>query len=131
MTTAGKVFKAYAAAIVAVHGYGSNKMVRQDSPDYISGETVRAQRMIDRAMWANESCNIDVDKAEAARAAGEEGKRIYREIGEAYKWLLDNGFLREYMATYTTSRGRRHGLITNVGLTAKGWAVARKYLDAE
>ena len=112
MTTTGKVFKAYAAAVVDAHGFGSNKMVRRGSPEFIGTEEMRAQRLIDRG-------------------AVEEGTHIFREIGEAYKWLMSNGYLREYVAMYEKSHGRRYGFKTNVGLTAKGWAVARKYLDAE
>lgn len=128
MTLRGKVFKAYAEAVVARHGFGSNKMVAQNSPAYISAENMRAQRMIDRAQWTLQKCEVAQDEADVARAADAEGKRIFREMGEAYKWLLDNGYLREYMALYEKSRGRRYGHSLNVGLTAKGWAVAHKYL---
>lgn len=128
MTLRGKVFKAYAEAVVARHGFGSNKMVAQNSPAYISAENMRAQRMIDRAQWTLQKCEVAHDEAEVARAADAEGKRIFREMGEAYKWLLDNGYLREYMALYEKSRGRRYGHCLNVGLTAKGWAVAHKYI---
>lgn len=131
LTMRGRIFKAYAEAIVERHGFGSNKMVREYSPEYIQAEHMRAQRMCDRAMWAKERFSIDLDEAEAARAAGEEGKRIFRETGEAYDWLIDNGYLREYVAIYEKSRGSRYGSSTNVGLTAKGWAVARKYIDAD
>jgi hypothetical protein len=86
--------------------------------------------MCDRATWAKEQFSIDLDEAEAARAAGEEGKRLFREMGEAYKWLIDNGYLRRYVAIYEKSRGSMYGSSTNVGLTAKGWAVARKYLNS-
>lgn len=131
MTMRGKIFKAYAESIVERHGFGSNKMVREHSPEYIRAEGVRAQRMCDRAMWAKEQFSIDLDEAEAARAAGEEGKRLFREMGEAYKWLIDNGYLRRYVAIYEKSRGSMYGSSTNVGLTAKGWAVARKYINAD
>ena len=128
MTLRGKIFKAYAEAVVARHGFGSNKMVAQNSPAYISAENMRAQRMIDRAQWTLQKGEVAHDEAEVARAADAYGKRIFREMGEAYKWLLDNGYLREYMALYEKSRGRRYGHSLNVGLTAKGWAVAHKYL---
>lgn len=130
MTLRGKVFKAYAEAVVARHGFGSNKMVAEDSPAYISAEIMRAQRMIDRAQWTLQRFEVAHDEAEMARAADAEGKRIFREIGEAYKWLCDNGYLREYTAVYVRKRGwvTRYGHSVNVGLTAKGWAVAHKYI---
>ena len=133
MTTAGKVFKAYAAAIVAAHGYGSNKMVRQGSPAYIKREIMRGQQLVDRATWAKEKTSISLEEYEAAMAGRAEGLRIWEEIAAAGKWLLENGWLRKYEAYYTYRKGRGYesGLSINIGLTAKGWAVAQKYIDAD
>ena len=133
MTTTGKVFRAYAEAIVRAYGFGSNKMVRQGSPEYISRETMRGQRLLNRAQWANEKTSILLEEYEAAMAGKEEGLRIWDELAAAEKWLIANGWLRTYDAECSRSRGRRHWtvLVTYYGLTAKGWAVARKYLDAK
>ena len=129
LTLRGKVFAAYANAIVRVHGFGSNKMVAQDTPEFIRQEMSKAQRLVNRAMWAKEKFEIDHDEFEAALAAGEEGKRIFREFGEAEDWLIENGWLRKYLWSTRRTYYRGHSG-TSIGLTAKGWAVARKYLDA-
>lgn len=133
MTTAGKVFKAYAGAIVAQYGYGSNKMVHAGSPTYIKREIMRGQRLVDRASRANEKMSISLDEFETAMAGRAEGLRIWEEIAFAEKWLLENGWLRKYEAYYTCRKGRGYvrGLSINIGLTAKGWTIAQKYIDEE
>lgn len=46
-----------------------------------------------------------------------------REVDEARKWLVDNGYLFQYKAK------NYGGLVyTNTGVTKKGWKVAPKYL---
>ena len=131
MTVAGKVFKSYAEAIVAKHGFGSNRMVRQDSPDYIHREIMRGQRLVDRATRAEQSTGILLEEYEKAMAGKTEGIQIWKELATAEKWLLENGWLRKYDASYTYRKGRAHriGVSTNIGLTAKGWSVANKYLE--
>jgi hypothetical protein len=133
MTITGKVFKAYAAAIEDSYGFGSSKMVRQGSPAYINREIMRGQRLVDRATWANEKTSILLEEYEAAMAGRAEGLRIWEGIAAAEKWLLENGWLRKYEAFYTYRKGRGYGsgMSTNIGLTAKGWAVARKYINAD
>lgn len=131
MTMRGKVFKAYAEAVIARHGFGSNKMVAEGTPDFIEKATLRAQRLINEARWAEGSISIDDAEAEASIAGGEEGKRIFEELANAETWLVENGWLRKYdWATYRAKYHRsaaRYG--TSVGITAKGWAVAHKYID--
>lgn len=131
MTMRAKVFTAYAEAVIAKHGFGSGKMVAHGSPDYIRQEVMRGQRLIDRATWAKDSASIDCAVYEAAVAGGNEGKRLWSELDDAEKWLIANGWLAEYFHTYRVNygitgriRGQRY-----IGLTAKGWAVAQKYIE--
>lgn len=130
LTMRGQIFAGYAEAIVARYGFGSNKMVhewdnkRRDELDSL------AQDLIDRCKWAKESFCIGASELEAALAGGKEGQRIWDEIADAENWLLENGYLRKYMATWERRRGRLYGHSINIGLTANGWAVARKYIDA-
>lgn len=131
MTMRGKVFAAYAEAIAQKHGFGSGKMVEQGSPAYINREIMRGQRLVDRATWANEKTSILLEEYEAAMAGKEEGLRLWDELAAAEKWLIENGWLRTYNAECSRSRGRRHWtvMVTYCGLTDKGWAVARKYIE--
>ena len=133
MTTTGKVFKAYAEKIVSKHGFGSNKMVAQGSPDFISNAIMRGQRLIDKGRHAENSTGMYLEEFEAALAGKEEGYRIWDELSTAEEWLLENGYLRKYnWATYNQSYHisfSRCGV--SIGLTDKGWAVAQKYLDSD
>ena len=131
MTTAGMIFKGYVEAIVERYGFGSNKMVHEWDNKRRDAMDTKAQDLVTRAKWAQESFSIAADELEAALAGKQEGLRIWDEMGTAEKWLFDNGYLREYTATYTRRYGRRFGTSHNVGITAKGWAVADKYLKAE
>lgn len=132
MTITGKVFKAYAEAVIAKHGFGSNKMVREDSPEFISNEIMRGQRLVSKRTWARNSLSITEEEAEAAERAGEEGERIWTELKNAEKWLIENGYLREY--SWVAVNAAHHHFVDRsgdcIGLTAKGWAVANKYLNA-
>lgn len=131
MTMRGKVFAAYAEDIAQKYGFGSGKMVAQGSPDFIARETMRGQRLLNRAQWANEKTSILLEEYEAAMAGKEEGLRLWDELAAAEKWLIENGWLRTYEAECSRSKGRRHWTVTVTycGLTAKGWAVARKYIE--
>lgn len=103
LSVKGNVFKGYVEAIIAKHGFGSDKMV---------GET--ENRIMINLL--RESSDEDCIK-----------------IGEAQNWLLDNGFIRKYEASWETNRRHRYsvtGCKDYIGLTAKGWAVANKYLNA-
>lgn len=135
MTITGQVFTGYAEAVIERHGYGSNKMVNQWDNRRRERIVMRGQRLVDRCTWAKESISMDADKFDAAIAGGDEGKRLWDEVAAADKYLLENGYIREYsFSTHQTVAGTgvlcnfRH--YTKYGLTAKGWAVARKYLDA-
>lgn len=118
MTTAGKIFKAYAEAIVKKHGFGSSKMVKTEDARWLSSEMTKLSQMI---AW-------DQDK--------EAAKKALNDLGEAGKWLIQNGWLRKRDAQ--CSRSTRYGsyvkhytvTVEYYGLTEKGWAVAQKYLEA-
>lgn len=130
MTVRGKVFKAYAEAIVARHGVGSNKMVAKHSPQYIEWEIIKGQRLISRYDHLLDAIEITLEELEEAEQGAEEGRRIWAEIDEAEKWLKVNGYIREYEWYHdrpgtTKSRGG-----TSVGLTGKGWRLADRYLNA-
>ena len=113
MTLTGKIFKAYAEEIVKQHGFGSGKMVRKDEPQFLWEEYRKLDQIIS---WG--------------RGDKEEALREYSELAAAEKWLLDNGYLKEYTRLYHVNYGivgRTRGT-TYIGLTDKGWAVADKYL---
>ena len=136
MTITGQVFKGYAEEIVRRHGFGSNKMISQWDNRRRENLVMRGQRLIDKRTHARNKVSIMLAESEAAEASGAEGERLWDEIGAADKWLLENGYIREYsFSTHSTVAGTgvlcnfRH--YTKYGLTAKGWAVARKYLEAE
>ena len=120
MTLTGKVFKAYAAEIVAKHGFGSNKMVKASSPEFIDSEESRAQRLADSQTWGRDENGL------------EKAQEIFEGLKAAESWLIENGWMSEYVKLYRVNygltgriRGKRF-----IGLTDKGWAVARKYLEA-
>ena len=112
MTITGKVFKGYAEAVIAKHEFGSSKMV---------GET-------DNKVMMALLREINFD---SSLTCEEQGKRS-QEIGAAQNWLLDNGYLRKYEASWETKRRHSYAVTAckdYIGLTAKGWAVANKYLN--
>lgn len=133
MTITGQVFKGYAEAIVARHGFGSNKMVSAEKNERRRAIVMRGQRLVDKRTHARNAISILLADAEAAEESGAEGERLWKELAAAENWLVGNGWLRTYGAECSRSRGRRRWtvLVTYYGLTAKGWAVARKYLDAK
>ena len=101
MTVKGIIFKGYAEVISARHGFGSRKMVREYDNKRMMG-------------LLRESDSMDTD----------------REIGEAHRWLLDNGYIRDFSYVHRMStRVVRYGERKFIGLTEKGWAVAEKYLN--
>lgn len=133
MTLKGQIFKGYAQEIVNRHGFGSNKMVAKNSPDFVKGQIMKGQRLMNKWTWAHDSVNIDLSACEEAEQCKEECLKIWSEIEEAHKWLLDNGYIRKYdwsvcKRKYHTSPSR---VGTSIGLTAKGWSVAQKYLNAQ
>lgn len=97
---------------------------------------MKGQRLVDKRTHARNAFEIDLAEFEAAEASGKEGEKIWEDVAAADKWLMDNGYIREYsFGTHSTVAGTgvlcnfRH--YTKYGLTEKGWAVARKYLDAK
>ena len=104
MTIKGQIFKGYAEAIIAKHSFGSNKMV---------GETDNKRMM----QMLRESDSYETDQ----------------KIGEAHNWLLNNGFIRKYEASFETDKRHRYAVTAckdYIGLTAKGWKIANLYLNA-
>lgn len=113
MTITGKIFKSYAEAIIAKHGFGSNKMVLDWSTGFLKN--------------VNQSYSSFLPKDDPQNVkAFEMWKKCY--VGQ--KFLLDNGYIREYRPTWKTRRGSGHGSLY-IGLTEKGWAVANRYLECE
>ena len=105
LTVTGEVFKDIALMVVMNHGFGSNKMVRRfDLYDF---------------------SDIDFN---------------LKEVVHAYFFLIENEYIREYTPSYMgkSYSAYNYGQIerkvtkngTYIGLTAKGWAVANKYLNA-
>ena len=114
MTITGKVFQSYAQAVIAKHGHGSRKMVKQHDTEYIHHLQFVASRL----------------EREGKR---EEASEVYKSFLDAEKWLIENGWLREYgWSVYSKSYHESASRIgTSIGLTEKGWAVAEKYLNAK
>ena len=134
MTLTGKVFKAYAGEIVTRHGYGSKKMVEHGSPKFIATEIMKGQDLVNKANWAMERVEMDAAEFDLAIKGGEIGHKIWEDLAASEKWLIDNGYLRAY-TTYTPGihySGKYSGRIKeHVGLTPKGWKVAKKYIESE
>jgi hypothetical protein len=105
-------------------------MVKENSPEYIDKELVKADRSFEKWIWAQGKTEMDSDEFEALKTGKEDADRIYKEIFDAHKWLLANGYLRVFDHEFR----RRGGIIAHydstsyIGLTAKGWSVARKYI---
>ena len=120
MTTAGKIFKGYAEAIIAQHGFGSNKMVKDWDIPFIMDQKEEVADLIN---------NHPEDSEESKK-----GMDIFNSIWEGEKFLIDNGYLRKYQPEFWGWRNRRrvkmHGSVY-VGLTQKGWGVANLYINAE
>lgn len=112
MTLTGKVFKAYAEEILKRHGFGSGKMVKSGEP--LMDVYTKLDQMISRGNGK------------------EEALQQYKEMADAEKWLLDNGYLKEYTKSFRVNYGivGRNRINQYIGLTDKGWAVADKYLKA-
>ena len=112
MTTTGKVFKGYAEAIIAKHGFGSNKMVLDWSTDFLRG------------------VNQTIRKAGKDTPEQEEALKVWEECYDGQEFLLKNGYLRTYRPEWSGWHGRkqvrRRGSLY-VGLTEKGWQVANLY----
>ena len=138
MTITGLIFKGYAEAVVARFGYGSKKMVNQWDNRRREDIVMKGQRLIDKRTHAKQAYSIEVSEFEAAMRCGEEGERLWDEVSAADKWLLANGYIREYsFSTHNTVAGTGGRVLCNFrhytkyGLTEKGWAVAAKYMAAE
>lgn len=120
MTITGQVFKSYAEAIIAQHGFGSNKMVKNWSPNFFTERKAQIAELI----------NNHPDDSEESK----KGMELYEEMWNGEKFLLDNGYLRQYQPEYMTWQNKRrvkkHGSVY-IGLTDKGWAVANKYVGKE
>lgn len=125
MTNKGKIFKAYAEEIVKRYGFGSKKMVANGDTKFLRDKYSKLDQIIS---WG--------------RGNKEEALQEYKELAAAEKWLLDNGYLRQYesqtsrtntMKVWTGSKfvpGYKVDVNTKrfIGLTEKGWDVAHKYL---
>lgn len=112
MTTTGKIFKSYVEAIMKKHGFGSNKMVLDWSCDFLKG--------------VNQSLSSFVPKDDPQNTKAFE---LWKECYCGQRFLLNEGYLREYRPTWKTRRGSGQGSLY-IGLTDKGWAIADKYLNA-
>ena len=114
MTITGKVFKSYVEAIMKKHGFDSNKMVLDWSTEFLRG--------------VNQSFAPFLPKTDPQN---EKALELWKECHGAQRFLLKEGYLREYTPRWRTRRGgMAHGSLY-IGLTDKGWAVAGKYLDAK
>jgi len=116
MTTTGKIFKSYAEAIVNAHGFGSKKMVRNWSTKFFEDKKTEVATLIN---------GHDDDSPESKK-----GMEIFEEIWNGQKFLLDNGYIREYQPEWWGRKGKQHGSVY-IGLTEKGWAIANKYMEVE
>ncbi len=113
MTITGKVFKGYVEAIIAKHGFGSNKMVLDWSTDFLKG------------------INQTIRLAGKDTPEQDEALKVWEECYDGQNFLLKEGYLRTYRPTYNGWKGRkpvrRRGSLY-VGLTDKGWKVANLYV---
>lgn len=107
--------------------YGSNKMAKQDNVvgAYIEELKQDAEAMAQAVAAAEKKFNRKYDLNDSFdrwSVVCEINSRAYAEVREARKWLVEAGYIREW----TTKA--RFGNATYHGLTAKGWAVADRYI---
>lgn len=131
MTTAGSVFSAYAGEIARLYGYGSSKMIKRGDADYFRSEDRRFSDLLMSARRADASTDIQLDDARSAEEGRAAALAGYKAIADAEGWLIDNGYLRLYTRVYRYNYGiiGRSGGTDYIGLTAKGWSVAKKYIN--
>lgn len=120
MTTKGKLFKSYAEAIVKTHGFGSNKMVKHWSTGFFMEQKDEIGKLI-----AGKAEDSDEMKQGMAR---------FEELWNGEDELIKDGYLRKYQPEWYGWRNRRYGKhygSVYIGLTEKGWAVAKRYMECE
>lgn len=107
--------------------YGSNKMAGHDNvssayADELEAD-VKAVELATATTEAKFNRKMDLtDSHDRWMVFCEINSRAYDEVREAYAWLLSNGYVREWKTK------ARFGTKTYHGLTAKGWAVADRYI---
>lgn len=149
MTITGKLFRAYAQELIAKHCFGTNKMIGRPSfwkeyQDQLAGDQglfdqtltkVVDERIAEEKSWGlgfpfmgqtepqrREWLRNDVVSKWAAKCTIWD--KASDELEASLKFLIDNGYMREW------TKKVRFGTAHYYGLTAKGWAIADKYLSA-
>lgn len=107
--------------------YGSNKMATKDNVSSAYCEELKADsEAVALATTVVEGeINHKVDWNNGTERWFVYSKiihRAYEEVREATAWLLANGYIRSWKTKV------RFGTATYYGLTAKGWAVADRYI---
>ena len=129
MTLKARVFIDVLQQVIKKDGFGTNKMTCRDN---VSSEYADECKLIEEYREYGKAKAIEKGhwrEADEYRL-NEVSIAIYiiekacNEVDEAKKWLVDNGYLRQY------EQSRHNGgmIVTYTGITEKGWAIANKYL---
>lgn len=129
MTLKARVFIDVLQQVIKKDGFGTNKMTCRDnvsseySDECKSIEEYREYgkaKAIEKGHWKDD----DTYKMNELFISKYINEKAWNEVAEAKKWLVDNGYLREY------KQSRHNGgmVVTYTGVTEKGWSVANKYL---
>ena len=129
MTLKARIFIDVLQQVIKKDGFGTNKMTCRDtvsseySDECKSIEEYREYgkaRAIEKGHWSEE----DRYKLNELFISKYINEKAWNEVAEAKKWLVDNGYLRQY------EQSRHNGgmVVTYTGVTEKGWSIANKYL---
>lgn len=129
MTLKARIFIDVLQQVIKKDGFGTNKMTCRDnvSSEYSDEcKSIEEYREYGKAKAIAEGhwTDGDIYRMNELFISKYVSEKARNEVAEAKKWLVDNGYLKEYKQS-------RHGgsmIVTYTGLTPKGWAVANRYL---
>lgn len=130
MTLKARIFIDVLQQVIKKDGFGTNKMTCRDnvSSEYSDEcKSIKEYREYGKAKAIAEGHwnDGDIYRLNELFVSKYVFEKAYNEVAEAKKWLVDNGYLKEY------KQSRHNGgmIVTYTGVTPKGWAVANKYLS--
>lgn len=129
MTLKARIFIDVLQQVIKKDGFGTNKMTCRNnvsseySDECKSIEEYREYgkaKAIEKGNWKDD----DTYKLNELFISKYINEKAHNEVAEAKKWLVDNGYLKEYKQ----SRYDGRMIVTYTGITPKGWTIANKYL---
>lgn len=129
MTLKARIFIDVLQQVIKKDGFGTNKMTcRNNVSSEYADECMLIEeyreygkaKAIEKGSWSDN----DIYKLNEFYASRYIIEKARNEVAEAKKWLVDNGYLRQY------EQSRHNGgmVVTYTGVTEKGWSIANKYL---